>query len=267
MDYQELFEVCFQLVVCLQVSTAEPPASAAPPPVVWLLTLGTQSLANDAASATHGGSWGLARSARIEAQLPLLCVDALSSSSLELGTAIPEPEVVMRVGSWSGSRLVTASPRYDGALQLNTAVGGQTHKIFTEAQSVLSPLEPLEVELHVRAVALSYADVLRVLSGRAEDTSLLRTEAAGVIAQSEISYGLEGASFGLACAAFASIAHTPVQLLVSKPTVLSFDEASSLPMAWCLAHLALRHATLRCGERCVVQAAAGSIGLKTVKPA
>ena len=51
----------------LVLQLAQTQASAPRPPAVWLLTLGTQSVAGDAVSATHAGSWGLARSVRADA--------------------------------------------------------------------------------------------------------------------------------------------------------------------------------------------------------
>ena len=44
---------------------------------VHLLTLGAQLPRSGMVSSQHGGAWGLARSVRAEAQLPLVCIDAL----------------------------------------------------------------------------------------------------------------------------------------------------------------------------------------------
>ena len=58
----------------LALELVQAQAGGAAAPSVWLLTAGAQ-LAHGMAPAPHAGAWGLARSAREEARLPLGCVD------------------------------------------------------------------------------------------------------------------------------------------------------------------------------------------------
>ena len=75
---------------------------------VHLLTLGAQLPRSGMASSQHGGSWGLARSVRAEAQLPVVCIDASMEVALERLPAPVEPEAVMRLEGQLVSRLVVA---------------------------------------------------------------------------------------------------------------------------------------------------------------
>ena len=51
-----------------------------PVPKLWLLTLG---------SPAHAGSWGLGRSARVEASLPLVCIHARPATQSGVDTSKP----------------------------------------------------------------------------------------------------------------------------------------------------------------------------------
>jgi hypothetical protein len=75
---------------------------------VHLLTLGAQLPRTGLASSRHAGSWGLARSVRAEAQLPVVCIDASLEVALERLPAPVEPEAVMRLEGQLVSRLVVA---------------------------------------------------------------------------------------------------------------------------------------------------------------
>ena len=75
---------------------------------VHLLTLGAQLPRSGFASSQHSASWGLARSVRAEAQLPVVCIDASLEVALEHLPAPAEPEAVMRLEGQLVSRLVVA---------------------------------------------------------------------------------------------------------------------------------------------------------------
>ena len=82
-------------------------ASKVRPPVVWLLTAAAGGdRVDDAADA---GMWGLARSARAEAQLAVLCLDVSTRQTLARGLAVEEPELVLRAEAQLLPRLAQAS--------------------------------------------------------------------------------------------------------------------------------------------------------------
>ena len=60
-------------------------------PTVWLLSVCMQS----ERSPDGAGAWGLARSARLEASLPLLCIDGTVAKAMALCPSLAEPEVVL----------------------------------------------------------------------------------------------------------------------------------------------------------------------------
>ena len=63
----------------------------------------------------------------------------------------------------------------------------------------------------------------------------------------------------------ASHATLPVHLIARKPEGLSFDEAATIPIAFMTARYALHHAgRIRAGERILIHAAAGGVGLAAV---
>ena len=84
-------------------------AAAAAAPAVWLLTEGAQ-LAQGLARPSHAGAWGLARSARAEAPLPLRCIDGSLAMACELDAAQrAEPQVVVCGGICYTPRLKVAA--------------------------------------------------------------------------------------------------------------------------------------------------------------
>ena len=85
-------------------------ADATPPPAVWLLTTGTQQAARTH-GVSHAGAWGLARSARAEARLPVRCVDGGLAAACECGDALLEPELVVRSAHRLAPRL-SAAPHF-----------------------------------------------------------------------------------------------------------------------------------------------------------
>ena len=83
-----------QPVVAVEAALAlvQMQAAAAQTVTVWLLTSGTQPAGR---GATRAGLWGLGRSARAEASLSLVCVDATPLSAWAGVPLLNEPEAVL----------------------------------------------------------------------------------------------------------------------------------------------------------------------------
>ena len=62
-----------------------------------------------------------------------------------------------------------------------------------------------------------------------------------------------------------TLARAAAPLLARKATILSFECACTLPVAWSTTHVALEQAWARAGHRLLIQAAAGGVGLKAVE--
>ena len=110
-------DALFALEVSLALVQAQA-ATSSTPPAVWLLTTGATLARRDVCRARQAGSWGLARSARGETLLPLLCIDAALSTALEHGSSLTEPEAVLQRRALIVPRLVHApriSMSSDGA--------------------------------------------------------------------------------------------------------------------------------------------------------
>lgn len=131
-----------------------------------------------------------------------------------------------------------------------------------------------QVELEVRAAGLNFRDVMKAMGvypGSAEDRRTLGDECAGVVVA--VGPDVEGVAEGdevvaVAPGAFGSHATTAAELVVPKPPELSFEQAAALPIAFMTAIHSLRHlARLSAGERCLIHAAAGGVGIAAVQVA
>ena len=128
-------------------------------------------------------------------------------------------------------------------------------------------LQPDEVEIEVHSTALNFRDVLQSL-GVVNLASSLGTDCAGVILRAgksvtDLAPGDEVAAVTPGC--FASHAIARRALVVRKPETLSFAGAAAQSIAYLTADYCLREvAQVRRGERVLIHAAAGGVGLAAV---
>lgn len=82
----------------------------------------------------------------------------------------------------------------------------------------------------------------------------------------DLAVGDEVVAFGYGC--FAPFTVCPASLALRKPAHLSFEEAATIPIAFTTAYLSLvKLARLCAGERVLIHAAAGGVGLAAVQVA
>jgi acyl transferase domain-containing protein/Zn-dependent alcohol dehydrogenase/short-subunit dehydrogenase/acyl carrier protein len=135
-----------------------------------------------------------------------------------------------------------------------------------------------EVTIRVRAAGLNFKDVLKamgVLSERIVEGTLsgeaLGLECAGVIA--EVGEGVEGLKVGdevVACApgCFRTLLTVPASLVFPKLPGLTFEQEAALPVVFLTAYYALHEiARLEQGERVLIHAATGGVGLAAIQVA
>ncbi len=131
---------------------------------------------------------------------------------------------------------------------------------------------PHQVEIKVLAAALNFSDVMKALGlypGLPDGPLALGIECAGRV--SAIGEGVVGFAPGdeviaLAPFCFGSHATTYAPLVAMKPPRLTFDEATTIPIAFLTAHYALNHlARLEPGESVLVHAASGGVGLAAIQ--
>ena len=243
----------------LALSSIQQQATATASPAMALVTTG----AKVPLDSTPTGSWGVARSARVEALLPLTCIDASLSLMLTAPCLpITEPEAVLYGRSTACvPRLQNARPTVDGHAQLHFHARGAISNLFIEPQPVLPTPRDAEVRLRVRAVGLNFRDVLNVLGEYPGDPGPPGGDAAGRVSELPSSCPVSG----LAHAPLASIAIAKAAFLVEKPSGISFERACTLPVTWSTTHVGLARSELRAHSLIVVQAAAGGVGLKTIE--
>jgi acyl transferase domain-containing protein/NADPH:quinone reductase-like Zn-dependent oxidoreductase/acyl carrier protein/SAM-dependent methyltransferase len=127
------------------------------------------------------------------------------------------------------------------------------------------------VEIRVLAAGLNFRDVLNALGVYQGPAGPLGSECAGRIVA--VGAGVEGLHVGqevvaLSAGTFRTYLTTEAALVVPKPEGLTFSEAATAPVAFLTAEYALGHlARLAPGERVLIHAAAGGVGLAAVQVA
>ncbi len=242
------------------------------------MTSGAQAVGAAAeTSPAQATIWGLGRVlAREHPELGCVCVDldpsdpiaALPLLVAELHGPGDENQVALHSGVRRVARLTPKPPFGDRSLRLAIAERG-TFDGLTLQQVERPKPGTGEVLIRVRAAGLNFRDVLNTLGMYPGDPGELGHECAGTV--EAIGTGVEGLASGdevlaiaadsIATFAIAKAAHT-----LLKPTQLSFEQAATVPIAFATAAYALRNlAALKAGERVLIHAAAGGVGMAAVQ--
>ncbi len=223
--------------------------------------------------------WGLVRSAQSESpgRLVLVDVDGEPESWAALGAALAadEPQLAVRAGEVLAPRL--ARPGGDGALapptgpgwRLDVSTRGTLENLaLVESDEGQRPLGQGEVRVAVRAAGLNFRDVLIALD-MYPGAALMGGEGAGVVV--EVGEGVEGLAvgdrvMGLLNGGFGPLAVADRRLVAPVPEGWSFEQAATVPVVFLTALYGLRDlAGLRKGERLLVHAATGGVGMAAVQ--
>jgi polyketide synthase 12 len=225
--------------------------------------------------------WGLVRSAQSEnpGRFVLIDVDSEEGSweaVLRAALASDEPQLAVRGGSALAPRLTHASS--DGGLvspagvsrwRLDAGGRGTLEDLaLVECREVDGPLGVGQVRVAVHAAGLNFRDVLIAL-GVYPGEARIGSEGAGVVL--EVGPQVEGLArgdrvMGLLDGAFGPVAVTDRRLLAKVPDGWSFAEAAAVPIVFLTAYYALVDlAGVRPGERLLVHAAAGGVGMAAVQ--
>ncbi|GAA2962013.1 type I polyketide synthase [Actinokineospora diospyrosa] len=225
----------------------------------------------DVAGAAAGG---LVRSAQAEHPGRFILLDsdcepedALVASLLELD----EPHLALRGGEVFAPRLARAS----GTLPLPDSPtwrlepGGDALDALALVPVTVDAPGPGEVRVAVRATGVNFRDVLIAL-GQYPELALLGSEGAGVVTEVGPDVDLRPGDrvFGLLAGGFGPSVVVDHRMLAPLPDDWSFAEAATVPMAFLTAYFGLVDlAGLRAGERVLVHAAAGGVGMAAVQVA
>ena len=248
---------------------------------LWLVTRGSQSVADSVPDLQGAPAWGLG--GVIASEYPALRAVRVDldpgrppSEDIDLLVALfatddREDRVALRGGNRYVARLTS------GALVPSEQETPRRLEITTRGvleNLVLVPVErtppgPGEIELRVAATGLNFRDVLNALGMYPGDPGPLGNECAGVV--TAVGAGVDEFVVGdevitMVDRSFATYAIARAALTVRKPNSLTFVEAATIPVAFLTAEYALMHlGRLKPGERVLIHAATGGVGMAAVQ--
>jgi polyene macrolide polyketide synthase len=249
-----------------------------------LVVLTEGALATDALEEAHDlpGSavWGLTRSAQVEnpGRFVLVDIDDQDSSwcALKGALVLDEPQIALRAGSIRVPRMTGAyetellpSPGGGGPWQLGLARRDGTFDglALLPSEQAESVLGANEVRVDVRTAGLNFRDVLMALGMYPGDVSI-GGEGSGVVIETgeQVRDLVPGDRVMGLMGAMSTVAIADSRLVVRVPEACSFAQAASIPIAFATAyHGLIDLAGLKAGERVLVHAASGGVGMAAVQ--
>ncbi|OGB22453.1 MAG: hypothetical protein A3I66_04080 [Burkholderiales bacterium RIFCSPLOWO2_02_FULL_57_36] len=272
-------------------------------PRFWIGTRGAHSVAPKSGkrapvSLLQTPSWGMLRVLVCEqADVPAKIIDLDPNGAADADASLliqeyatgskNEEEVAFREGQRYVHRLGRVS--YDAlkasasehvhagetAFHLPLREGGDLRNLQYERAERISPQEG-EVEIRVQATALNFRDVMLALGLLSESATLggfygpnLGVECCGEVTRvgagvTHVRVGDRVCAFAVGC--FGSHVTTRAQYAMRIPGTMSVAEGTTLPMAFLTAYHALVNVgRLRAGDRVLIHAGAGGVGLAAIQ--
>ncbi len=257
---------------------------------LWILTQNTQDIEIQNTQLSGASLWGFARTLRLEhPELGCKTID-VSHDSLEVEALVQEmlspsqeDQIVYRNSQRYVARLKKASyleesgevdqilniPSTNYRLEITQA--GVLGGVKLKPIEIQAPL-PQEVQIEVYASALNFSDVLKVLGlypGLSDGPTPIGIECSGkvlAVGSSVKNFKAGDEVIAVAPFAFGNRVSTREEFVVQKPKNLSFEEASTIPIAYLTAHYALNHlGRMRHGEKILIHAGAGGVGIAAIQ--
>ncbi len=257
------------------------------PPRLWLVTQNSQFVPGTSAmDVEQAPIWGLGKVVQLE-HPELQCtridldgaedVQAQANALLaETWQADAEDQITLRNQQRHAARLTRA--KLEGSSELPSLPGQTMLRLEAAGNGILEEMSwqpvgtpqpgPGEVAIEVRATGLNFRDLMNAL-GMRSDNEPMGNECSGVIVA--VGAGVTGLSVGEAVmgmvkGGFSSVAIADAHFVTHKPTELSFAEAAGVPIPFFTAYYCLKQAAkLQPGERVLIQAAAGGVGMAAVQ--
>jgi NADPH:quinone reductase-like Zn-dependent oxidoreductase/acyl carrier protein len=225
--------------------------------------------------------WGLVRSAQSENPGRLVLADLAAADGIGAAGVLAaaagsgEPELAVRGETVHARRLARPAagllvpPREGGPWRLDvTEPGSMDGLALVRCPEVAEPLAAGQVRVAVRAAGVNFRDLALCLGLIGLQASRMGSDVAGVVT----GIGPEVAGLapgdrvlGLADGGFGPLAVADAQVLARIPDGWSFAQAATVPVAFMTAWYALTDlARARSGERLLVHAAAGGVGMAAV---
>lgn len=263
-------------------------------PQLVVVTTGAQAVIDgDSPVLEQAPLWGMIRTlANEHPELRSRLIDLSAAPSGEEVAALArelvtrsEDQVALRDAARLLPRLrpMPATGAAKGAVR-TSARAGRAYRAVASTPGILDGLvgRPLtrrppargEVEIEIEATGLNFMNVMSALGtcpGYPDGVGPLGLECSGQI--SAVGEGVEGLDVGvpvlaIAIESLASHVIADARLVRPRPQGLTAAQAASVPIAFATAHYALAHlGRLRCGERVLIHAAAGGVGLAAVQVA
>ena len=248
--------------------------------VLVVATRGAMGLSGEDVTDLAGAAvWGLVRSAQTEHPGRILLVDSdtpLEKETISAVLAAGEPQALVRGGAVHtprvrGSRGVDdlLVPPGDGPWRLGLSSAGTFENLWLEpVPNADAPLQPGWVRVALRAVAANFRDIMVTLGIFTHD-AMLGGEGAGVVV--EIGPGVTEFAAGDSVYGFfpdgsGTLVPGDVRLLLPKPADWSYAEAAAISAVFTTAWMAFVHlADVKPGQRVLVHAAAGGVGMAAVQ--
>ena len=265
--------ICAGLLHSVQALAAQKDAL----PRLWLVTRGAQAASDSTTvNAAATSLWGMGNVIALE-QPGLNCtridLDPAGGDVEVLVQEIWSPDSEDQIALRGARRLVARLAHARGkaaaqAVELVIQERGTLDNLLLRPVTRQRP-GPGEVEVAVRSTGLNFRDVLNVLAMYPGDAGALGSECAGVITATGEGVGdlkIGDEVIALASHSFGSYVTVSADLVVRKPVGLSFEEAATIPIAFLTADYALnRLAKMQPGDRVLIHAAAGGVGMAAVQ--
>lgn len=249
----------------------------------YLITRGTQAVANHLPNIndlTASPLWGIGKTIALEhPSINCVCIDLdaknndIQALCSEISSVSLEDQIAYRDGIRYVARLVRCSLNEKSDINVETGHGAslQISERGTIDHLAWQPKERHspqfgEVEIRVSATGLNFRDLLNVLG--LSSVGELGLECVGEIVA--IGDGVRHLKIGdpviaVATGSFSQYVTVNANLVTKKPELSDF-EAATIPGAFLTAYYTLHHlAKLKTGERVLIHAAAGGVGLAAVQ--
>ncbi|GAA4473749.1 hypothetical protein GCM10023170_095380 [Phytohabitans houttuyneae] len=222
--------------------------------------------------------WGLVRSAQTEnpGRLVLLDLDDSDASRAAVPAllATDEPQAALRDGQAHVPRLAPDEPgrRLTPPAGTDTwrlglrGTGSVTNLALVDAPDNARPLGSGELRVRLRAGGLNFRDVVVTL-GMVDDSRPLGGDGAGVVLEAgpDCTFAVGDRVMGL-CNGLGPVVVTDQRLVTRIPDGWTYAQASAAPSAFLTAYYGLVElAALRPGERLLLHAATGGVGLAALQ--
>ena len=253
-------------------------ADVSPEKGVWFLTRGAQVLERERAGELVGATlWGFGKVLAREAshmQPKMIDLDPEPTAPpIDLANELlypdTEDQIVHRGSRRRVARLVRTG---EGTDRINLPeepgwmLGVGEDGAIADLQVVPTPLESKEVRVAVEAAGLNFWDVFAALG--LIDEKFLGTEFCGHIIEvgSEVaSVAVDDRVVGLAFGTFGPEVVTRAELLAPAPPDLSATALASMPTVFVSVALSYELAELKAGDRVLIHAGAGGVGLAAIQ--